>query len=58
MNFWKWSAKFSMPAHFLKRTMLAFNHLKMGKWNFPGGPVVRTPCFHCRAMGLIPVGGT
>ena len=21
-------------------------------WDFPGGPVVRTPCFHCRGNGF------
>ena len=21
-------------------------------WNFPGGPVVKTPCFHCRGLGF------
>ena len=25
---------------------------------FPGGPVVRTWCFHCRGPGLIPRWGT
>ena len=24
----------------------------------PGGPVVRTPCFHCRGLGSIPAWGT
>ena len=23
-------------------------------WEFPGGPVVRTPCFHCRGHGFNP----
>ena len=23
-------------------------------WDFPGGPVVRTPCFHCRGHGFDP----
>ena len=23
-------------------------------WEFPGGPVVRTQCFHCWDLGLIP----
>ena len=27
-------------------------------WDFPGGPVVTTPCFHCRGVGLIPGQGT
>ena len=25
---------------------------------FSGGPVVRTPCFHCQGSGLIPGQGT
>ena len=25
---------------------------------FPGGPVVRTPCFHCGGVGSIPGQGT
>ena len=27
-------------------------------WEFPGCPVVRTWCFHCRGPGSIPGGGT
>ena len=27
-------------------------------WEFPGGPVVRTPCFHYRGTGLTPGWGT
>ena len=27
-------------------------------WDFPGGPVVRTPCCHCRGPGSIPGQGT
>ena len=27
-------------------------------WEFPGGPVVKTPCFHCRGRGFIPGPGT
>ena len=23
-------------------------------WDFPGGPVVKTPCFHCRGHGFDP----
>ena len=26
--------------------------------DFPGGPVIKTPCFHCRGMGLISGWGT
>ena len=25
--------------------------------NFPGGPVVKTPCFHCRGQGFDPWSG-
>ena len=24
------------------------------RWGLPGGPVVKTPCFHCRAQGFDP----
>ena len=27
-------------------------------WDFPGGPVVRTPRFQCKARGLAPGQGT
>ena len=27
-------------------------------WNFPGGPVIKTPHFQCRGMGSIPGWGT
>ena len=27
-------------------------------WDFPGGPVVRIPCFQCRGCGSIPGQGT
>ena len=30
----------------------------MNKGDFPGGPVVRTPRFHCRGPGSIPGRGT
>lgn len=23
-------------------------------WDFPGSPVVKTPCFHCRGLGFDP----
>ena len=32
--------------------------LKSVSWDFPGSPVVRALCFHCRAQGLIPGKGT
>ena len=32
---------------------------KNSSWrDFPGCPVVKTQCFHCRGTGLIPVQGT
>ena len=33
-------------------------YLKCWFWEFPGGPVVRTLCFHCRGTGSIPDLGT
>ena len=27
-------------------------------WNFPGTPVAKTPCFHCRGHGFDPSWGT
>ena len=27
-------------------------------WDFPGSPVVKTLCFHCRVAGSIPGWGT
>ena len=30
---------------------------KTGGWDFPGGPVVKTLCFHCRGRGFDPWGG-
>ena len=32
--------------------------LCQNKGDFPGGPVVRTWCFHCQGPGLIPGQGT
>ena len=29
-------------------------HIKREYWSFPGGPVVGTPCFHCRRHGFDP----
>ena len=29
-----------------------FDVFKFTSWEFPGGPVVRTPHFHCRGHGL------
>ena len=31
---------------------------KSNQGKFPGGPVVRTPRFHCRCLGSVPGGGT
>ena len=28
------------------------------RWDFPGGPVAKTPCSHCRGLGSIPGQGT
>ena len=28
-----------------------------GLWDLPGGPVVKTPCFHCRGPGFDPWSG-
>ena len=33
-------------------------YIKIYLGEFPGSPVVRTPCFHCRGHGLIPGWGT
>ena len=30
------------------------HNLKVQAGDFPGGAVVRTPCFHCRGHGLSP----
>ena len=27
-------------------------------WDFPGSPVVKIPCFHCRGLGFDPWSGT
>ena len=32
-------------------------HLKLHPWEFPGGPVVRTPCSQCQGPGSIPFRG-
>ena len=32
---------------------LIFHLLNELLWDFPGGPVIRTQCFHCRVLGLI-----
>ena len=32
-------------------------NVKKSGWEFPGGPVVRTPCFHCRGPGFDPWSG-
>ena len=34
------------------------NYLQIHFRDFPGGPVVKTPCFQCRGVGLIPGQGT
>ena len=30
---------------------------RSGLWDFPGGPVVKTPCFHCRGHRFDPWSG-
>ena len=32
--------------------------MKYSGWDLPGGPVVKTPCFHCRGIGSVPGQGT
>ena len=42
-------------------TAYVFIHMRLQKGrqrDFPGGPAVRTPCFHCRHPGSIPGRGT
>ena len=39
----------------LKKKSLQITHVG---WEFPGGPVVRAPCFHCEGPGSIPGQGT
>ena len=38
------------------RPSLTSSHLRMFQvdWNFPGGPVVKTPHFHCKGHGFNP----
>ena len=33
-----------------KHTHVSYTDL----WDFPGSPVVKTPCFHCRGLGFDP----
>ena len=37
---------------------LSFSIFKTGLGNFPGSPVVKTPCFKCRGADSIPGQGT
>ena len=30
------------------------SHTTLIVWDFPAGPVVKTPCLHCRGQGSIP----
>ena len=39
-------------------TALKLVYLKGEKKEYSSGPVVRTQCFHCQALGLIPSRGT
>ena len=32
-------------------------HFQKVNWDFPGGLLVRMPCFHCTGMGSIPYWG-
>ena len=43
-----------LRVHFFKNT----NKQKKNFREFPGGPVVRTWCFHCQGLGSIPGWGT
>ena len=43
--------------HSQSRSGHDFTIIRIGT-NFPGGPVVKTPCFHCRGSGAIPDRGT
>ena len=40
---------FSFQLYYKTKTALKKNH-----WEFPGGSMVRTSCFHCRSTGLMP----
>ena len=44
-----------MNKHLTKKDIGITNQLvkKCSTGNFPGGPVVKTPCFHCRRLGFI-----
>ena len=34
--------------------VVQYHHKKCLDWDFPGGPVVKTLCFHCRGRGFDP----
>ena len=34
--------------------MLTVKHSTVSKWDLPGDPVVRAPCFNCQGLGSIP----
>ena len=47
--------KATMRHYFTPISMDITKNTKINKcWDFPGGPVVKTPCFHCRGHGFDP----
>ena len=46
---------FSRSQHGLHVRIIWRVFLKCWFWDFPGGPVVKTPCFHCRGHGFNPL---
>ena len=53
-----WQAIQSMGSYRVGQDLVSQNSCK-GSWMkallwLPGGPVVKSPCFHCRGMGWIP----
>ena len=52
-----------LPLCFLQTKVMPLDTGSSVSWlrthqEFPGGPVVRTPLFHCKGVGLIPGWGT
>ena len=41
----------------LHRFMVVLMRLKNIRWDFPGGPVVKTLCFHCKGHRFGPWSG-
>ena len=52
LNFLNCLIKFLYYVHLIR------SHIKSTHWEFPGGPVVKTWCFHCHGPGSIAGGGT